>query len=955
MIFDAFKLHVARRLLICWLLFAPPTFAEQLNLRELGQSEGLANLAVTALAQDARGYIWAGTENGLYRYDGVRFQRFGIAEQLTAIRGLLARGKRLWIVGDRGLWILQDGKVLPIRPQGKNIEPPSYPQPMAWDGASLWVISNWQLQILTEKPDGTWDRREVFDEAMLAQHKNLRSITSVVIDARGDAWFGCGLALCQMHAGKLAFWGEEHGVPTEVWHWLQVGGDGTLWARGARHILQLSPGRNRFADRTDYLAVQDAVGLYPLAEDSEHRMLASERNALARWSGHAWTRFEDGLPAGGRVLAMLSDREGGVWLGKMGAGILQWQGYGLWENWSSADGLPHPVVWGFARTGAGGERTLYAATGTGLAAFDEKTRRFRSVAATRGQEIGSVAVDQGGNLWAGTSRGRLFHSEGKLASGVKSIDYPSRSAIFRLFGKHSADLWVLSWDGLFRHGIDGTKMAPELQLANDKSPIGDLTDGCEDRDGSLWVAGARGIAHRVAGKWETPYLSQERVDQIACLRDGSLAVSGEIQGLRLLTWVEGSLRETNVRASGLAGRVTVALLEDSRGWLWIGHDAGVAVWDRHHWRYLERSNGLAWNDISTAALFEDDDGSIWIGTSKGISHILDPVRLFHAEHALVDIDSISQGGKPFSLGRPVTFSPSHEPIEIGLAAPLFRDRHALRMEYRLPGFDDDWHALAHPDVGLTGLPPGDYRLEARMVNVEMGEAFPASAIEFKIDAPWWDTRIAKAAALLFLSALFYGAYRLRIRAHLQNEQRLSQLVAARTHELEASRDQLRDLATKDALTGVWNRRALDEILLREVNRSVRERQPLAIAIADIDHFKRVNDVHGHPAGDAVLREFAARMTAGLRPYDSVGRYGGEEFILVLPGLDISQPEHRKRLETIHASIAAEPMSVGTVTCSMGVSCTGEASDVAALIADADAALYRAKNNGRDRIEWVDTS
>lgn len=173
-------------------------------------------------------------------------------------------------------------------------------------------------------------------------------------------------------------------------------------------------------------------------------------------------------------------------------------------------------------------------------------------------------------------------------------------------------------------------------------------------------------------------------------------------------------------------------------------------------------------------------------------------------------------------------------------------------------------------------------------------------------------------------------------------------------DLTTTRDALQYKATHDDLTNHWNRAAILRTLQNELARAKRERRPVGVAITDIDHFKLINDNFGHLAGDAVLRATAHRIAAAMRPYDTVGRYGGEEFLLVLPGCDAESS--RLVSERLRLSFSEKPIRTNEglfqVTLSFGVTSVhpDSSTDMDSAIRNADKALYRAKNGGRNRVE-----
>lgn len=205
----------------------------------------------------------------------------------------------------------------------------------------------------------------------------------------------------------------------------------------------------------------------------------------------------------------------------------------------------------------------------------------------------------------------------------------------------------------------------------------------------------------------------------------------------------------------------------------------------------------------------------------------------------------------------------------------------------------------------------------------------------------------KAGADDYLSKPFDGD-ELRARLHV------AERILRAQDELIAARDALHFQATHDLLTGVSSRGAAVDFLTRELARSFRERRTVGVVLADLDHFKKINDQEGHLGGDSVLQEVAQRMLRCTRAYDCIGRYGGEEFLIIFP----SSNEERtmRQADRIRLAVDSVPVQASEaqvrVTLSLGVAISefSRLQDVSELLKAADAALYRAKALGRNRVE-----
>jgi len=281
----------------------------------------------------------------------------------------------------------------------------------------------------------------------------------------------------------------------------------------------------------------------------------------------------------------------------------------------------------------------------------------------------------------------------------------------------------------------------------------------------------------------------------------------------------------------------------------------------------------------------------------------------------------------------------------------------LEFRYRLVGYSNAWSDWnANRDLGYRRLPPGDYRFELQ-ARIRGGRQAEPLVYRVRVEPFWYERGMVRALFAGIGVALLALALRARSRGIRTRNRELERRIAERTGELEEANRRLTELAVVDGLTGIANRHAMERALQRGWLRCSERGEPLAVVMADVDHFKLFNDNHGHQVGDMQLRRVAAVLAAEVAGVDELAaRYGGEEFVLILPGCTRGvalQRAGRVRQRVAQAMAAAG--LPGSISLGVAVTVPAAGGEPAWLLRCADLALYRAKHAGRDRVECADAA
>jgi diguanylate cyclase (GGDEF)-like protein len=911
---------------------------------------------VASVAQDAAGFLWLGTGDGLVRFDGQHFRPQErdtvdpVARNLGWIRALLGgRDGRLWIGTEADGLAVYDPHTDSVRDLGNGedrvpAQAPPLPTVRALaedrDG-SVWVgsVGGGLAQVDAAGQRFTHHRAGSGAGALPDDR-----VLALQVDRAGHLWVGHWGGLALRRAGSTAFEpvtcpSGAAGLTGAAVQALRVAADGQIWLGTAQGgLARVDPASARCTavagtptDAPVTQLAQDADGSIwvgrtlgiDLLDPADGRLLRRLRHDPARPSG---------LGAN-EVSALLRDRAGALWVGSFGGGlqrvdavqrplrVRRGDAVGLFDN-PDARAL-------LARPDAG----LWTALADGrLVAFDAALR-VRGPAlpgvAPAGR-IDALAAAPDGGVWLGSDGlVRAVGPDGRLRQRL-----PHGSGLtHRLWRTADGRLWVGTQDGLYVQAPGATALQ-RVALTDGQPWVGDVFALAEDGEGALWAGGVRGLFRVPAGgdalqPVESPVgagLASPLVLGLLFDGDGRLWVDTAVAGLhRRQSWDGRQAGFDRVSARhGVRNRpFGVNLLQDRRGRIWSHMYVYDPAADRMH--ELAAADGADMGTGWFRAYAPLADGRLVFGGSRGLL-VVEPERYDPpGDPVPVVISGLRINGQPArvaGLAQGLDIRPGQRSFSVEFAALDYADPQRTRYRYRLDGVDPDWidTGAAYRQASYGNLAPGAYRLRVRASN-RAGVWNPAElTLPIRVWPAWWQTLWARVLFALLAVALTlavaWGAVHRRTTLLRRRQTALALEVAERTADLrrmaEALRAQsvaLEQASLTDPLTGLHNRRYLNQhidadcalALRRWTGHDPRAGEPPAQAdlvffVCDIDHFKAVNDRHGHAAGDAVLRQMRQRLQQVFRESDHLVRWGGEEFLVVARDTDRAHaPELAERL------------------------------------------------------------
>jgi signal transduction histidine kinase/ligand-binding sensor domain-containing protein/ActR/RegA family two-component response regulator len=779
-------------------LLAPPSLSAlepsraltQAMLRGWQTGQGLPQNSVYAIRQTRDGYLWLGTEEGLVRFDGVRFVVHD-KHNTPAIR-------HNWIqslveTSDGSLWIAIVG-----------------------GGLARYKDGSFQSYSTSQglPSDSVWDLAE---------------------DGDGSLWIATDAGLARFRDGRITAIGNAGGSPRDQLRVIHKSRDGSLWIGTDGHgLTRMRDGR--FEVWTTAQGLSSNV-IWAIRETSDGSLWIGTSSGLDRLQGGIITRYShsQGLPDD-YIRALYVDRRGVLWVGTGGGGLARLRD-GVFSSLSTSDGLASNDIRSFWEDGEG---DLWVGTaGGGLACLrDGKFSVYGTREGLFGENVRTVIEDSSGAMWIGGHGGVTRLSGGRTETFTRSNGLAGNT-VYALHEDHQGSIWIGTASGLTRYqngkfasfGVNdglsheavraleedaagrlwvGTEGGLNVRLEDGRFRSYTTKDGLTNngilalhraRDGTLWIGTRQGLNRSANGVIE-PFKVDglDRAPIISIHEDAAGTLWFASGAVGLFRWKQGRLASFTSR-QGLFDDTLMETLEDGRGNFWVGCNRGIF---RLSTKQLDDvasgrrrtvdsivygvGDGLRspeCNGGSQPAGWKASDGRLWFATIHGAA-VIDPARI--ASNPIpppIVVERVSAGKHAWTPARTLVLPAGSNDLEIQYTALSFGAPERVRFRYRLEGFDDGWiEAGNRRSAFYTNLPPGNYRFRVTACNEDGVWNESGVALPLTIEPRFFQTVSFRLLLLLVALAAIWAIDRARLWRLHRRERALTLLVAERTHSLE---------------------------------------------------------------------------------------------------------------------------------------------------------------------------
>ncbi|GAA4356757.1 hypothetical protein GCM10023151_05000 [Kangiella marina] len=944
--------------------------------------------------------MWFGTQNGLNRYDGYNFKIYksDIDNPNTSLTSNFVRA--LAVDKPTGkLWIgTNNGGISLFNPETETFEnyrhdPKdhlSLPHDMV---RSIFIDHSDTVWVGTGNGLARYDRKDKrFQQVSIPVTLTPSSplvIRSIVEDKNKTLWIGTTYGVFKRTINSETF--EKHSllsstssqdistlfVDNESQHlWIGTISDG---------IIRLNLSENtttRFAhDESDPFSLSHNAVLDIIQIDNNEIWVGTSRglNIYSPEDNNTFIRYlpdpaDNKSLSSSNIETLLQDEAGVVWVGSWTDGLNKTDPYStLFKTINPDNKRGNP---GLAEDLNG---NVWFATHNGLYWLSSDNKVSEGLyhhpdtvqAKVRNEIIGVSASKIEPVIWLGTRRGLSRYRVGEQWIEPVALD---GYLVYSVFEANDGTVWAGTYNnGLFQ--LDRNTFKEIRRIPSSLVP-----DIYQDDNGVIWAGSTNGL-YRIEGDspiqifrhQETTQnsLSHNTVTWISKDSKSNYWIGTQGGGINKMTFPDDDYTSPDFThysiKDGFDSEAIGSIIEDKSGTFWVSTTSGISRFNPESMDVdnFSDSEGANKGGYYVGSGILSSNGNIYFGGPHGLTEF-DPnqvqlnqykpstrivsFRLFNQPMTISANDDSSPLTKPIYLTETLNLSSKDSVISFEFSSSHYSAPKNNRYAYMLDGFDHQWNHVSSNRrfATYTNLSPGQYTLKVKGTNKD-GIWGEPTELTLVINPQWWQTKTFILMVVVSCILIMLTIYRWRVQWLRQQSINLRKMVKEQTEELRIVNRRLEKTSKRDFLTKLSNRRDFIDLASKEFFRYKRHGNPFCIILFDIDYFKKVNDEYGHDAGDQALIEISKITKTIFRSEDIIARWGGEEFIILLPetpyqGGLVAAEKIRAKVESLdfYYQETKIPLNI-----TVGVSVVSECESLKACIVKADEALYEGKSKGRN--------